>query len=40
MDLSRRWMLDYVDVSDISDKEFADAAFWQHLQISENAKTI
>lgn len=25
MDLSRRWLLDYVDVSDISDKEFADA---------------
>ncbi len=24
MDLSRRWLLDYVDVSDISDKEFAD----------------
>lgn len=25
MDLSRKWLLDYVDVSDISDKEFADA---------------
>lgn len=24
MDLSRRWMLDYVDASDISDKQFAD----------------
>ena len=25
MDLSRKWLLDYVDVNDISDKEFADA---------------
>ena len=25
MDLSRRWLLDYVDVADISDKDFADA---------------
>lgn len=25
MDLSRKWLLDYVDVSDISDKDFADA---------------